>query len=298
MPYPVPTSLSPSRVESFTSCPLAFRFSSIEKLPEPPSPHATKGTLVHRALELLLGHEPEQRTAAVAHEALDRAVEELRDDPELSHLELSHDEAAEFVADAHGLVDSYLHLEDPASVRPIGLELHLEAQVGGLLMRGIIDRLEEDPDGELIVTDYKTGRSPAVQYEQGRLGGVHFYAYLCEQALGRRPSMIRLMYLRDQIIIEARPTERSVRFLPKRTEAVWRAIARACESGEFKPRPGRLCSMCAFQDWCPAFGGDPDRAAFEAPVRYGRGPVQLPLEAPKAVAAPVGPASSDPLLSA
>ena len=109
--------------------------------------------------------------------------------------------------------------------RPIGLELQLEAQVGGLLLRGIIDRLEEDADGELVVTDYKTGKAPPLQYEQGRLGGVHFYAFLCEQALGRRPAIIRLMYLRDGTVIEARPTDRSVRFLPRRTEAVWRAIS-------------------------------------------------------------------------
>ena len=51
--FPVPVNLSPSRVDSFLTCPLAFRFSSIEKLPEPPSPHTTKGSLVHRALELL-----------------------------------------------------------------------------------------------------------------------------------------------------------------------------------------------------------------------------------------------------
>jgi putative RecB family exonuclease len=298
MPYPVPTSLSPSRVESFTSCPLAFRFSSIEKLPEPPSPHTTKGTLVHRALELLLARAPAERTAPAAHQDLDRAVEELREDPDFAHLDLTPEEEAEFVADAHVLVDAYLALEDPTAVRPIGLELQLEAQVGGLLMRGIIDRLEEDAGGELVVTDYKTGRSPAVQYEQGRLGGVHFYAYLCEQALGRRPSIIRLMYLRDGIIIEARPTERSVRFLPKRTEAVWRAIARACETGDFKPRPGRLCPLCSFQDWCPAFGGDPDRAALEAPVRYGRGPVQLPLEATPAPPETAAPLTPDPLLSA
>ena len=34
MVFPVPTSLSPSRVESFTNCPLQFRFASIERLPE------------------------------------------------------------------------------------------------------------------------------------------------------------------------------------------------------------------------------------------------------------------------
>ena len=58
MAYPVPTSLSPSRVEAFTSCPLAFRFASIDRLPEPPHPATAKGSLVHRALELLFCREP------------------------------------------------------------------------------------------------------------------------------------------------------------------------------------------------------------------------------------------------
>jgi putative RecB family exonuclease len=296
MAYPVPTSLSPSRVESFTTCPLAFRFSSIENLPEPASPHTAKGTLVHRALELLFGEERPQRSAGAAHEALRRAWEELHDHPELDGLQFGPEEEAEFVADAHTLVESYLTMEDPTTIDAVGVELALEAQVGGLLLRGIIDRLEQDAAGSYIVTDYKTGRAPGVNYEQRRLGGVHFYAFLCERALGRRPALIRLMYLRDRTVIEAHPTDRSVEFLPRRTEAVWRAISKACETGDFKPRPSWLCESCAYRDWCPAFGGDPDRAALEAPVRYGRGPVQLPFEAttPEPPARP----AADPALSA
>ena len=277
MPYPVPTSLSPSRVESFTSCPLAFRFSRLEKLPEPPSPHATKGTLVHRALELLLARGPAERTAPAAHHDLERAVEELREDPDFAHLDLTPDEEAEFVADAHVLVDAYLALEDPTTVRPIGLELQLEAQVGGLLMRGIIDRLEEDADGRLVVTDYKTGRAPAVDREQQRLSGVHFYAFLCEQALGKRPARIQLLYLSTGEIIETRPSEQSTRFLPRRTEAVYQAVTRACASEDFRPRTGPLCAFCAFKPWCPAFGGDPERAASEAPLAFA---VQAPPPVP------------------
>ena len=53
MALEVPTSLSPSRGEAFTSCPQAFRFASIDKIPEPPMIHMSRGTLVHRALELL-----------------------------------------------------------------------------------------------------------------------------------------------------------------------------------------------------------------------------------------------------
>ena len=51
MALPVPRSLSPSKVSTFKDCALAFRFSVIDRLPEPPAPHLVKGTLVHRALE-------------------------------------------------------------------------------------------------------------------------------------------------------------------------------------------------------------------------------------------------------
>jgi len=166
-----------------------------------------------------------------------------------------------------GLVDEYVAGrtgEDPTSIRPIGLELKLETDVEGLRLRGIIDRLELDDDGGLVVTDYKTGRSPSRNYEQNRLAGVHFYSFLCESVLGRRPSAIRLMYLRTGETITARPSAQSVRFITTRTTAVWKAVEKACQSGSFQPRPGGLCASCAFQAWCPAFGGDPDRAAAEA----------------------------------
>ena len=52
--FAAPWSLSPSACSAFKECPLAYRFSYLERLPEPPSPWTTKGTLVHRALELLL----------------------------------------------------------------------------------------------------------------------------------------------------------------------------------------------------------------------------------------------------
>jgi putative RecB family exonuclease len=277
MPFPVPTSLSPSRVEAFTTCPLAFRFASIEKLPEPPSRHATKGSLVHRALELLFCEPPAARTPATARATLARAVEEFRSDPEFVLLGLDGEEERAFLADAERLVDNYFALEDPQRVQEIGVELYLEARVGHLTMRGIIDRLELDRAGRLIVTDYKTGRAPGLAYEQRRLGGVHFYSYLCEQLFGQRPAAVQLLYLSTPEAIVARPNEQSSRFLPRRTRAVWDAVERACQSGDFRPSRSRLCDSCAFKPWCPAFGGDPDRAKFEAPVAYGQGPVQLPL---------------------
>ncbi len=154
MALPLPTSLSPSKVSAFRDCALAFRFSVIDRLPEPPSPAAVKGTLVHAALERLHLLAPAERTQAAALACLDEAAVELRDDPEFVGLELSAEDEAAFVADATRLVQNYFTLEDPTTVRAIGLELSLDVEVDGVRLRGIFDRLELDGDGELVVTDY------------------------------------------------------------------------------------------------------------------------------------------------
>ena len=260
MTLPLPTSLTPSKVAAFKDCALAFRFSVIDRLPEPPSAPAVKGTLVHRALQLLLERPPEERTRPVAEECLVQARADLAADPEFVGLGLDAEAEAQFAADASTLLDRYFQLEDPRRVNPVGLELELEVQVGSLTLRGIIDRLERDADGGLIVTDYKTGGTPPVFAEQQRLGGVHFYAYLCEQVYGERPSRVQLLYLAEPVAIVAYPSEQSIRGLQQRTAAIWQAVERACEREDFRPRTSRLCDWCAFQAYCPAFGGDPSRA--------------------------------------
>lgn len=265
MALPVPTSLSPSKVSAFTDCALAFRFSAIDRLPEPPSPSATRGTLVHAALERLFCRPPAERTPVAARECLAEELEGLRRDPEFTGLGLGGGAEAEFVAEAATLVERYFELEDPTTVRPIGLELRLEAQVGGVRLRGVIDRLELDEDGRLVVTDYKTGAVPGLRHENARLGGVHFYALLCEEFFGQRPSRVQLLYLKEPVAIVARPSAQSSRGLQRKVAAIWQAVEKACEAEDFRPRPSPLCEWCSFRAWCPAWGGDP-AAAPVAPV--------------------------------
>jgi len=219
---------------------------------------------VHRALELLFTEPPAERTVEHALSALDRAVTEFQTDPEFTLLGLDAAAEAAFVDDAERLVRKYFVMEDPRTVRDIGLELRLEVQVGALTLRGIIDRLDLDENGELVVTDYKTGRPPFASQEQSKLGGVHFYAFMCQQLFGKRPAKVQLLYLSTGETIVARPTEQSVAFLPRRTLAVYSAVEKACAAGDFRPRTSGLCKVCAFQQWCPSFGGDPERAATEA----------------------------------
>lgn len=267
MSLPLPTSLSPSKVTTFKDCALAFRFSAIDRLPEAPSPWTFKGTLVHRALERFFW------STAPAERRLDRALlelaaawEEAEREPELGELGLSGDAHEALRLDTEALVRRYFELEDPGLVTPVGLELTLEARVGRMLLRGIIDRLDVDEEGELVVTDYKTGRVPSESREQGRMGGVHFYAFLCEQVFGRPPARVQLLYLSEPLAIVATPSKQSLRGLQRRAEAIWSAVERACRDEDFRPHPSGLCPHCSYRSYCPAFGGDPSLAASSSPI--------------------------------
>src|SRR5437660_9488127 len=100
MALSLPSSLTPSKVASFKDCALAFRFSAIDRLPEPPSPYAAKGTLVHRALELLFWEEPPgARTLDAALARLERARVEVLHGDEFAGLAMAADAEAEFMAD-------------------------------------------------------------------------------------------------------------------------------------------------------------------------------------------------------
>jgi len=255
-----PATLSPSSMSAFTSCPLAYRFSYVEKLPQPPSAPASKGTLVHRALQHLHSGPPELRDPDRALQCLERAREELATDPDFTGLELTEEEWREFYAEAEVLVRHYFELEDPSTIRTIEVEKRVAAEIDGVKLRGVIDRLESDADGGLVITDYKTGAAPKARWEQKSLAGVHFYALLCEHVFHKRPERIQLLYLSTPAVISATPSDGSIRGVRTKAVAVMQAIRTACTTGDFRPNKSALCAYCSFQDFCPAFGGDPDQA--------------------------------------
>jgi putative RecB family exonuclease len=272
MALPLPTTLTPSKVGKFVSCPLAFRYSYIDRIPQPTTTYQLRGTIIHRVLQALFGLRPALRTYETAMELFDAAWITATESGELGDLELTEAAMRSFRVESSNLIATYFALEDPTTVTPVGIELDLRVNVGGVDYRGIIDRLDRLSDGRFAIVDYKTGRSPRADRSRSRMLGVNFYAFLCERLLGIRPSEVRLMYLGDQVVVVESPTEQSLRGLHLRANAVWGAIERACDSGDFRPSPSPLCKSCSYQDMCPAFGGTVEQATnLDLPERVAVG---------------------------
>ena len=276
------TSLSPSRAGDFQQCPLLYRLRTVDRLPEPPSAAAVRGTLVHSVLEGVFDLPAHQRTPEAATAMLpQRWAALLAERPEVAGLfgpgvgggagpgaassggadagsgAEGLDEAA-WLARAAALVQRWFTLEDPARLEPAEREVYVETTLeGGLVLRGYVDRLDISPDGLVRVVDYKTGRSPGVGFENKALFQMRFYALVLWRLRGVVPTMLQLVYLGDGQVVRYSPDAAELEATERKVLALWAAISAARASGDWRPRKSRLCGWCSFRALCPEWGGTP-----------------------------------------
>lgn len=245
--------LSPSSATDFKSCPQLFKYRSIDALAEPVSGSAARGSLVHAVLERLFAEPPETRTPSRAQQLLELLWQQVREDPEFRPSGLGNVEEEAFIDQARALLNNYFKLEDPRALSASQLEWWVEYELSDVHLRGIIDRLEERPDGTWILTDYKTGRLPGESRELAAFFGLRFYALVCWRAFGVIPKEIRLVYLADPAVLTLNPNERMLIAFERQMKELARAIKRAVERNDWRQRPSPYCMSCSFQSVCPAW---------------------------------------------
>jgi putative RecB family exonuclease len=274
-------SLSPSRAADFKTCPLLYRFRTIDRLPEKKSRAAVRGTLVHAVLEKLYDLPAAERTVDAARRLVEPAWAQLRDEPGIAELfEAAPEQAAEktpetegleaWLASAGELVETYFRLEDPTRIQPDGREELVEVTLpDGLLLRGFVDRLDVAPTGALRVVDYKTGAVPREAFEAKALFQMKFYALVLWRTRGVVAAQLKLLYLKDGDALTYSPDEAELLRFERTLQAIWAAIERAVATGDFRANKSRLCSWCDHQALCPAFGGTPPPFPADAAAAAG-----------------------------
>ena len=255
--------LSPSSARDFKSCPQLFKYRSIDKLPEPTSPAAARGSLVHAVLERLFTEPATTRTPERAQELLAELWEQLREDPELRPEGMEMGAEDEWLKQSRKLIRNYFALEDPRHIEATKLEWWIDVELTDVHLRGIIDRLDIDEDGSWILSDYKTGPIPGQTHEYGAFFGLRFYALVCWRALSVMPKEIRLIYLSDPAMLIFNPTEKMLVAFEQQMHALAKAIRRAMAKEDWRTRPSPYCMACSFQSICPAW----EQATAERPQR-------------------------------
>lgn len=252
-------SLSPSRANDFMQCPMLYRFRVVDKLPEPPSLAALKGSLVHAVLEDLFALPAADRTPSAAQSMLPAAWSRLlAKDPSVDQLFSGPDERTAWLESASSLVGTYFTLEYPGGVQTEDRELFVETQLdGGLKLRGFIDRVDVAPTGETRIVDYKTGKAPPPAFGAKADFQMKFYALVVYRLRGVLPHTLQLMYLGSKDVVRYRPRIEDMRATEAKIDALWNEIRDAARSGNWRPRKSKLCDWCHHRPICPAWGGTP-----------------------------------------
>ncbi len=261
--------VSPSRLNLWLKCPLAFRLRYVDGVESPITKAQFIGRRVHAALEFYYRRRQfdlqlDRADVIAAVQVAMQAAWSPAVEAERIEFADAADEAACRKQTA-ALVSAYLDQVSSAESRPLMVETSLDAPLVdpdtgenlGLPLVGVLDLVLDDPLGPTIV-DFKTASRGGEIGEILHEVQLTSYAYLYRDVVNRREAglEIRSLIKTKSPKIETHPyaarTERQMR----RLFAVIRAYLDDLDCGRFVFRPGLTCGSCDFRDsHCRSWSG-------------------------------------------
>jgi RecB family exonuclease len=243
---------TPSKLAAFSDCPRRYRFAYLDRPTPPKGPpwaHNTVGSAVHAALRSWWDLPVDRRTAAAARQLL-YGVWSTNGFRDAEQAERWRARAAEWITE-------YVATLDPTD-EPVGLERQVSSTTERLALTGRIDRIDQRGD-ELVVVDYKTGRSVCTDDEARGSPALAAYVLGVRRTLRRPCSRVELHHLPSGTVAAFVHTEKSLANHVRRAEDVAEDIGRATaaladgQDGDavFPAVPGRQCGWCDFRPSCP-----------------------------------------------
>jgi putative RecB family exonuclease len=243
---------TPSKLTAFEDCPRRYRHAYVDRPPPPKGPpwaHNSLGASVHTALKNWYALPSSRRQPEMLPTLLKATwvSEGYRDQDQ---------ERAAFRR-ALGWLEDYLRGLD-AGDDPAGVERVVAARTETLALSGRVDRIDKR-DGELVIVDYKTGRSQPGADDARGSRALALYAYATQRVFRRRCRRVELHHLPSGNVAAHDHTDESLARHLRRAEetanditTAQRALADGVSPDDaFPAAPGAWCAWCDYRRDCP-----------------------------------------------
>ncbi|MCR5505161.1 MAG: PD-(D/E)XK nuclease family protein [Elusimicrobiaceae bacterium] len=247
---------SQSKMGLYRECPLKYKFRYILKIPEKPKYFFSFGTILHSVMEYLY--------SAPQFPPIDEALQFYKQKwSEQTWQEKGYASAVkeqEGFLEGQEIIKKYYQKHFADNLHPLSTEMKVYADIDGLTVMGIVDRIDYLGDGKIAILDYKTGKTLKREPDQ-----LMFYQKLLENS----PKLLPLVQARDiqiqKISIEKMlfyhlPTLTEDAFKPVSADelnAFWKGAVKTAENilaQKFEPTPSeQACKWCDYRGSCPVW---------------------------------------------
>jgi len=233
--------LSASAIESYLRCPLQFKLKRDWNLPEAPTAALRFGNAMHQALRAW--GEAALRGEAAPLEMLLAVFRGVLDDAPIQE---PHQDAL-YRRQGEAQLRAFVEANATAPLRAIvSVEAQFEFELGGVRLKGRIDRIDRIDGKRVAVVDYKTG-APRDEDDAKKSLQLGIYA-LAAQHMGHAPERLEFYNLENNQAVATSRTPSQLGDVEEKVAEVAAKIA----AGEFEPKLGFQCRSCGYRSVCPA----------------------------------------------
>lgn len=237
--YIHPDKLSFTQLKSFWTCPYQYRFAFLLKVPPEPKSTYSYGKSLHNTLKDVF-QEVQRRGS------FDRGkLRDLFESHWLTEWYESPEHMQERKEQGWKSLNDYLDSQAAQWPKVWAVEKGFKLRLGGQIIKGFIDRIDQFPDGSVEIIDYKTGQAPKSGKPEDP-EQLHLYAMACLEIYKLTPSKLTYHYLTGNVPISFAPNEKAIE---RTREKVSRTISEL-EKSNFEPKPGFHCQFCDFREIC------------------------------------------------